>query len=218
MSYNIRINGNSITNMNGLFAGTMLFISIIWLILIAFKIVSRWLYFKKCGEEGWKALIPIYTDITLVKTSSLNWWWILPLYATTISTIYNYLVEYNVLNTTLTLGIISPILSLLSLVAIFAKFNIGYNICKKFNISFGFAFVIALVEPIGLMILALSKSYSYDSNIQVSPNGVFKSTSDNVESTTNTTTKSSDIMFCEKCGNKIEKDSIYCGNCGNKVR
>ena len=42
------------------------------LLAIAFRIVSRWIFFKKCGEEGWKALIPIYTDVTLIKISAVS--------------------------------------------------------------------------------------------------------------------------------------------------
>ena len=24
-----------------------------------------------------------------------------------------------------------------------------------------------------------------------------------------------DDMYCEKCGDKVEKDELYCNNCGN---
>ena len=213
--YSLDLNGFSkFMDNGGWILMPLLFVGIIALV---FKIISRWIYFKKCGEEGWKALIPIYTDITLVKTSSLNWWWVLFLYVTTISSIFSSYVNFN--GATTYLKILSTFTSLFSLVTVFAKFNIGYNICKKFKVSVGYAVLIALLEPIGLLVLGVSKSNEYDKDVPVSPNGVFKSQNDNVSNTTTNSEKtSSDIEFCERCGNKIEKDTIYCGNCGNKVR
>ena len=47
--------------------GFFLVVVLIALLLgLAFKIISRWVFFKKCGKEGWRALIPFYTDYTLV--------------------------------------------------------------------------------------------------------------------------------------------------------
>ena len=184
-----------------------LFLAFIMLIL---KIVSRWIFFKKCGEEGWKALIPVYTDVIFVKISGLNWWWVLFLYVTILQSIISVISAYSNLSY---LQVISAFASMLSFVAIFAKVNIGYNISKKFNINAGYAALIALLEPIGLLILGLSKNMNYDKDSVVSPNGFIKGNT--VESNNY---RPNDTEFCENCGNKIKKDSIYCENCGNKVR
>ena len=61
--------------------------AVIILFAVAINIIYRWIFFKKCGEEGWKSLIPIYTDVTLVKISELNFWWIFLLYASAIISI-----------------------------------------------------------------------------------------------------------------------------------
>ena len=207
MRYTISFkNYNDFMNFGGWILIFVLFIGFISLI---FKIVSRWIFFKKCGEAGWKALIPIYTDVTLVKISSLNWWWVLLLYVSVIPSIFSLVVYYNNL---IYLNYISAIVSVISLVSLLAKINIGYNVCKKFNISMGYAVLIALLEPIGLLIIGLSKNMDYDKEKEVSLNGFINSTqkSNNYNST--------DIEFCEKCGNKINKDSIYCEHCGNKVK
>ena len=39
-----------------------MFILFIVLLIAVFKIISRWVFFKKCGEDGWKSLIPFYND------------------------------------------------------------------------------------------------------------------------------------------------------------
>lgn len=46
-------------------------------ILIIYKIIIRWIIFKKAGKHGWAAIIPIYSQITYLKVSNLSPWWIL---------------------------------------------------------------------------------------------------------------------------------------------
>ena len=114
------------------------FILIFALIAIIFKIIARWIFFKKCGEEGWKAIIPFYTDFTLVSISGLNWWWFLILISGTILSSVNS--SFNVLtnnNSTSGLVAVAAVVSILSffasLAAIFARINQSYNIAKKFS-------------------------------------------------------------------------------------
>ena len=89
-------NSTNGTELGAVFAGLavfFVFIMIICLIAVIFKVVSRWIFFKKCGEEGWKALIPFYTDYTVIKIAGLNWWWILILYAGTILSSMNSVIN-----------------------------------------------------------------------------------------------------------------------------
>ncbi len=39
-------------------------------------IVGWWKIFEKAGEAGWKAIIPIYNVIVLLRISGKPWWWI----------------------------------------------------------------------------------------------------------------------------------------------
>ena len=213
MRFRFSINGINYNSINDFGDWTVVIFSIagfFLLLSLAFKIVSRWIYFKKCGEEGWKSLIPIYTDITLVKISGLNWWWVLFLYITVIQSIVSFTFSLNGISY---MSIISSLLSILGLASLFAKFNIGYNICKKFNVSVGYAVLITLLEPVGLLILGLSKNMKYDKDLEVSPNGIFKS-----NTTNNNQYKAESTEFCENCGSKLKKDAVYCEKCGNKVK
>jgi hypothetical protein len=46
-------------------------------LLFVLVIVAYWKIFTKAGEEGWKAIIPIYNIIVLLKIVGRPWWWIL---------------------------------------------------------------------------------------------------------------------------------------------
>ena len=161
----------------GIFFLVILFIA---LISLAFKIISRWIFFKKCGEEGWKAIIPIYTDITLLKVADLNWWWILILYAGAIISSINSFSEVaqnvNGYNSAIAMfGILFALLSFAGAIgSLIAKINISYNLSKKFNKSTGYTVLILFFQSIMFLVLGLTKSCKYDKSVEVSNNGIFK--------------------------------------------
>jgi len=122
-------------------------------------IVAQWKFFKKCGKNGWEALIPFYNTWVMVELSGLNWWYFLILLAPTIITI--------------TIGNI-VINNLFSLATFFVYFLIYYYIAKKTKqneILFGILGIFVSFIPI--LILGFSKNIIYDKNIEVSPNGIF---------------------------------------------
>ena len=187
----------------------LLLFLIVILFAIVFKIITRWIFFKKCGEEGWKSLIPIYTDFTLIKIAGLNWWWLLILYAGTILSLiqssFNVIREFDSSTSVAPIMIFISFLSFFaSLGALFARINYSFNISKKFNKSGGYTALIIFFEPIMLLVLGLSKSDKYDETVEVSPNGLIGIKP----------TKSS--IYCPDCGTEVQQD--FCPNCGKKVR
>ena len=122
-------------------------------------IIAQWKFYKKCGKNGWEALIPFYNTWTLLEISGLNWWYFLILLAPSIISI---VIGSTVINT------------LLSLATFFVYFLIYYNIAKKTKqneILFG---VLGIFVPyIAVIILGFSKNISYDANVEVNPNGIF---------------------------------------------
>ena len=192
-----------------IFGFIMIIFLIVLLFAVIFKVITRWIFFKKCGEEGWKSLIPIYTDYTLLKISGLNWWWLLILFAGTIfSSIQS---SFNVIQKYDSSASIAPFVILISFLnviasfgALFARINQSYNISKKFNKTGGYTVLLVLFEPIMLLVLGLSKNDKYDETVEVSPNGLIGAK----------TTKSS--VYCPDCGTEVNED--YCPKCGKKVR
>ena len=51
--------------------------SIIFLALIVLSIAGLWMMFQKAGEEGWKAIIPIWNTLIILKIVGREWWWII---------------------------------------------------------------------------------------------------------------------------------------------
>ena len=164
-----------------IFAGLMVFLGIflfIAIICIIFNIIARWIFFNKCGEKGWKALIPVYDEYILLKISGMNWWWIFLLYASSILSIVQSTINILAANSqALDLSIVSLFISLLSFAAsaatIITKVNESINISKKFHKGAGYAVLLVFFEPIMLLILGASKNNKYDSSVKVSPNGFF---------------------------------------------
>ena len=81
-------------------------------------IAAYWTIFRKAGEPGWAAIIPIYNIIILLKVVGRPWWWVLLL----LIPIVNLVVLIIVLNDLsksfgkgvgFTIGLIIPILSLI---------------------------------------------------------------------------------------------------------
>ena len=49
-------------------------ISLIWCLL---GIVAFWVLFRKAGQHGWGAIIPIYNFLLMLRIAGRPWWWIL---------------------------------------------------------------------------------------------------------------------------------------------
>jgi Family of unknown function (DUF5684) len=54
--------------------------STLWIVYIAIAVLfiaAFWKIFVKAGEEGWKAIIPIWNTLVTLKIIGRPWWWIL---------------------------------------------------------------------------------------------------------------------------------------------
>ncbi len=49
----------------------------LYLIVFVVVVIGMWKVFQKAGEEGWKAIIPIYNMWTLLKIVGRPGWWII---------------------------------------------------------------------------------------------------------------------------------------------
>ena len=106
------------------------------LIILAFYvliIVAQWKIFTKAGQEGWKALIPIYNVVVLFKIIGLSPWLLL-LYLLSVVPVVGW--------------IISIALSIVSTV----------KLAKAFNQSTAFIFGLLFLSPIFQMILGFGKA------------------------------------------------------------
>ena len=140
-------------------AGLGIFMVIITLIVVAFVIVcivAEWNLFKKAGKNGWEAIIPFYNTWVLIEIAGLNWWYFLIAVAGTIISL---------------LGI-EGLGWLTTIAGYFVNFLVFYNIARKTRqneILYGVLGIFVSFVPV--LILGFSKNITYESSIEVSPNG-----------------------------------------------
>jgi hypothetical protein len=53
---------------------------IVYIALIVLMVAAFWKIFVKAGEEGWKAIIPIWNTLVTLKIVGRPWWWIILLF------------------------------------------------------------------------------------------------------------------------------------------
>ena len=173
---------------------------IVFVISSAIKLVEAigfWKIFKKAGEPGYAALIPIYNEYVKTKIGGSAWWWLLVVYGSLI---------IGALGSAVTAGL-SSIISMASLVG---RLAINYNICKKFHKDMGYTLLITFLPFVGAPMLGFSKDAEYDANVVTSEYGIFESMD---KSPNNSTT----IEYCQYCGEKVSGKEKFCKNCGNKI-
>lgn len=51
--------------------------SILYIAIYALWVAGLWMMFAKAGEDGWKAIIPIWNVLVILKIVGRDWWWIL---------------------------------------------------------------------------------------------------------------------------------------------
>ena len=50
---------------------------VVYVAIIVFEIAALWQVFVKAGEAGWKAIIPIWNTLIILKIIGRHWWWII---------------------------------------------------------------------------------------------------------------------------------------------
>lgn len=135
---------------------------IIFYILI---VIAGWKIFKKAGEPGWKALIPIYNLYIFMKIVGMkNYFWLLvalSLASSIAQVVGNYTPDFSK-------GIITwdfanhPVVAIIAAVALLAEIVIevywAIRTAKAFGHGTGYTIGLILLPNIFLLILAFGKS------------------------------------------------------------
>ena len=222
MNYNYNIDYSGFDSLFGGFSILLIVLTIIVLAWVVVTIIALWKVYKKAGKNGWECIIPFYSYYVLTEIAEINWWWFL----------------LAVLDSIISLVNLDDLSSIATLVSLFAKFNIYYNIAKKFNKNNGTAICAGILSGIFILIFGFSKDEVYDANIPVSKNGVFGTPetstnnysnqnndmnhqfNNNVFNSTNNTnvsnTNTNGFSFCGNCGTKLNENVKFCPNCGKE--
>jgi hypothetical protein len=66
--------------------------NIIFIVLAIAVIVAWWQIFVKAGEKGWKAIIPIYNWLVMLKIVGRPWWWLILLFIPLVNIVVLFIV------------------------------------------------------------------------------------------------------------------------------
>ena len=213
MNYGYGGYDSTFASLLGGFSVLLIVLAIIVLAWVVVTIIALWKVYKKAGKNGWECIIPFYSYYVLTEIAAINWWWFLLAISDSIISIVD----------------LEDLSSIATLVSLFARFNIYYNIAKKFNKSNCTAICAGIFSGIFILIFGFSKDAVYDMNIPVSKNGVFGTP----EMFTNTYNNQNNDMnqqfnndvsnanvqgfsFCGNCGTKLNEDVKFCPNCGRE--
>lgn len=100
--------------------------------ILLFMMIIMWMVFKKAGQPGWAAIIPVYNLIVGLKVAGKPWWWVFGI-----------------------LFVFIPIFGLLLFIV--EHIFISYSISKNFGQATGFAIGLILLPVIFYAILAFGK-------------------------------------------------------------
>lgn len=81
---------------SGLLAGLLLMQLIIFALIGLPIIIGMWKTFKKAGEPGWAAIVPIYNLVVLLKVARRPVWWILLFLLPFVSVIMIFVISIDV--------------------------------------------------------------------------------------------------------------------------
>ena len=133
----------TIGTIGGTLAGMMMTFTLIGLAIAVVQIIAMWKIYTKAGQEGWKAIIPIYNFVILFKIAGLSPWLILCYLAAVI-----------------------PVIG--GLVTLGMTIYLAYNLAKAFGKGGGFTVGLVLLAPIFYMILGFGNAqYIGNNNTEV---------------------------------------------------
>ena len=205
----------------------------ILLIVAAFIviIIAKWKLLVKAGEEGWKAIIPIYGDMVLCKCVGV--WEFYPLVLLAISLFSGMLGDSSYVSSTISL--------LSTVVTIYYGVILNISVAQSFGKESSFGIGLMLLGFVFYPMLGFGKSQFIGKKPMNDPviNSIFKdqngatnqggSTSapeaNVVEEKTTVeefTSESTDEVkpqgnFCPSCGTANSEESSFCQKCGNKL-
>jgi len=72
-----------------------IFVSIIYLGLIALSIISMWKIFVKAGKPGWASIIPFYNFIIELEILGRPWWFILLMFVPVANFVVSVIITFD---------------------------------------------------------------------------------------------------------------------------
>lgn len=198
------------TGAEGIIAGLLAVLGIVivvGLIVGIILIIARWKIFTKAGEEGWKAIIPVYGDMVLCKIAGVWEWY--PLAILGISFVVGMIS-----------GLAEGVGSLLSLAAyaasIYYTVIISISVAQSFGKDTGFGIGLMFLNIIFYPILGFGKAEYVGPRPMKDP--IMGAIAGKQTTTSAPAAPAAGGNFCPQCGASNPADSEFCQKCGNKLK
>lgn len=130
-----------------LFLGLGVLLFVIAMVLLIIYVLAYWMIFKKAGEAGWKALIPVYSTYISYRLFWNTKMFVLCMVFAVLTAIFEYVGGAGVL-----------IFRAASLGTIVLNIIMCIKLSKAFGHGTGFTVGLILLNPIFLLILAFNSS------------------------------------------------------------
>lgn len=186
-------------------------ILVIALVIGIIMIIARWKIFTKAGEEGWKAIIPVYSDMVLCKISGVWEWYPLVIYGASF-------VSGMISGASESLGGIVTLLA--SVASIYYTVILCISVAQSFGKDTGFGIGLLFLNVIFYPILAFGKAEYAGPKPMNDP--IMGAIAGKQAATTTATpapaAPAAGGNFCSQCGTSNPADSEFCQKCGNKLK
>ena len=153
---------------------------IFFLVLIAllvFYFIGAWKMFKKAGHDGWKCLIPYYSDyVMMVDIAGLHVGYFIALIAMSLLSGLVGFIPGFLTGLGVDMGVFAYIFNVLSwlfnIASIMLSVALAFNLSKKFNKGTGWVVLTIFFSIITIPLLGFSKKDEYK-DVEVSKHSVF---------------------------------------------
>jgi hypothetical protein len=109
-------------------------------IIMVFMLIVMWIIFRKAGQPGWAAIIPVYNLLVFLRVAGRPWWWIF--------------------------AFLLPIIPIVGIILyLVVHIFILYGIAKNFGQGAGYTVGLVLLPIIFFPILAFGK-YTWSAQIK----------------------------------------------------
>ena len=170
-------------------------------ITLAWKILTRigeYRVLQHIGENGWKALIPFYREITFFKRLDMKYEGITFIFASIGALLFSTRSE--------------AIYSICAFVALFCILIYYYKIVKIYNHGFWFYMGLVFLQPIFWMILGSEKP-----NLEIEIDEYKKEEEKVVEEKKEEPKAEPEKRYCQRCGKEVALDAKFCSECGQDL-
>ena len=182
---------------------------ILGLAVAILMIIARWKMFKKAGEEGWKAIIPVYSDMVLCKIAGV--WEYYPLVIYGISFAIGFISGM--------VDSAAGILTTLSyVVTIYYTVILSISVAQSFGKDTTYGVLLIFFSVIMYPMLGFGKAEYVGARPMNDPiMGAIAGKQTTPQPAAQPAAQPGG-NFCQQCGSSNPSDSQFCQKCGNKLK